>query len=87
MRIPMVTLADHADDERGRVIRVTVDYWSIVNGSVDSTDRRLGKQTNSVYRERLIIDRVNSSLEYVRKFEDNGTFSRKLCCLSLGGVL
>ncbi len=58
-----------------RVERLTVDYRYIVNDRNNQSD---GPDT-SIYREQLIIDRESSTLEYIRIFEDNCTFSQKLC--------
>lgn len=58
-----------------RVERLTVDYRHIVNDSNKQSD----EPGASIYREQLIIDRESSTLEYIRIFEDNCTFSQKLC--------
>ena len=77
MRIPMITLEDNIDDERERVLRVTVDYFHVRKIKSKDPETRLFSVTIQ-YKERMIIDYESETIEYIRRLGSECEVTQKL---------
>ena len=77
MRIPIITLEDNIDDERERVLRVTVDYFHVRKIKSKDPETRLFSVTIQ-YKERMIIDYESETIEYIRRLGSGCEVTQKL---------